>query len=427
MKQLQRKCLTVVGNLNKCLEVKEKQLVDYLGRRSIYPSSIWKALNFILFLGIFGLLLRAAKNILFASSIDKWRVGDWLINYQGGFVRRGLIGEILLWFSNTFHIHLPLLVIVFQIVLYLIFLIFTYRLVIISSFNALNIAIVYSPAFMLFTAKDSGACFRKEVLFLAFFAFLCYYLVTHKGKIPIFLYIMISVWASVIVLSHEMLLTLLPYVFCSFLLRDVTSKEKWKIIFFLLPAFFVMVLIFIFGQGSTQTVIDICHSLADNAPDQCQKYGAISFLSKDIIEALRFVRSRMSFESLIVYSICAFLGFFPLLLFYSSSRVKEYLKTKHINRWFIIGIIIAIISSLPIFLVAIDYGRFIYIHVASLSLLALMLMSKVSKSPDIIGVNELVGLVFSSFFILSWRLLHFNAKFSTAFLFVEYLQSSLHY
>lgn len=26
---------------------------------------------------------------------DTWHMGDWLINYQGGFVRRGFLGEII--------------------------------------------------------------------------------------------------------------------------------------------------------------------------------------------------------------------------------------------------------------------------------------------------------------------------------------------
>ena len=35
-----------------------------------------------------------------AINLDAWEYGEWLINYQNGFIRRGLIGEIIITFSN---------------------------------------------------------------------------------------------------------------------------------------------------------------------------------------------------------------------------------------------------------------------------------------------------------------------------------------
>ena len=35
---------------------------------------------------------------------DQWNTGDWLINYQGGFVRRGLIGELMYQLSHNLHL-----------------------------------------------------------------------------------------------------------------------------------------------------------------------------------------------------------------------------------------------------------------------------------------------------------------------------------
>ena len=42
---------------------------------------------------------------LFDNSInrDAWQYGEWLINYQNGFVRRGLIGELIYFVSNIFN------------------------------------------------------------------------------------------------------------------------------------------------------------------------------------------------------------------------------------------------------------------------------------------------------------------------------------
>ena len=35
---------------------------------------------------------------------DNWTIGEWLINYQGGFVRRGFGGELIYYLSTIFKI-----------------------------------------------------------------------------------------------------------------------------------------------------------------------------------------------------------------------------------------------------------------------------------------------------------------------------------
>ena len=47
-----------------------------------------------------------------------WTTSEWLINYQAGFVRRGLAGEILYYFSNFTNIPNRYGVFYFEIILY---------------------------------------------------------------------------------------------------------------------------------------------------------------------------------------------------------------------------------------------------------------------------------------------------------------------
>jgi hypothetical protein len=51
-------------------------------------------------------LLRYGLHLAFHS--DEWCVGDWLINYHAGFVRRGLAGEGILDVAHWLHIRPPL-------------------------------------------------------------------------------------------------------------------------------------------------------------------------------------------------------------------------------------------------------------------------------------------------------------------------------
>ena len=59
-------------------------------------------LSYILILIFFGIFFLFSKhNVGNDSSLS-----DWLINFSGGFVRRGIIGEISIFFSNIFSIEL---------------------------------------------------------------------------------------------------------------------------------------------------------------------------------------------------------------------------------------------------------------------------------------------------------------------------------
>ena len=54
---------------------------------------------FFIILIILGIPLNLYKNRLYDNS---WTVGEWLISYAGGFVRRGLPGELIHFISNKF-------------------------------------------------------------------------------------------------------------------------------------------------------------------------------------------------------------------------------------------------------------------------------------------------------------------------------------
>ncbi len=49
---------------------------------------------------IVGIPLNLYKNRFYDNS---WTVGEWLISYAGGFVRRGLPGEIIHFISNKYY------------------------------------------------------------------------------------------------------------------------------------------------------------------------------------------------------------------------------------------------------------------------------------------------------------------------------------
>ena len=59
---------------------------------------------------------------------NPWKMGDWLINYQGGMIRRGFLGEVFYRLAHFTHINPGLYVYIFQIFFYAVFFFFAYAL-----------------------------------------------------------------------------------------------------------------------------------------------------------------------------------------------------------------------------------------------------------------------------------------------------------
>ncbi len=54
------------------------------------------------------LIFQVSKFYSFYTEYSAWQYVDWLINYQGGFVRRGLIGEFLFQIHKMINIDLDI-------------------------------------------------------------------------------------------------------------------------------------------------------------------------------------------------------------------------------------------------------------------------------------------------------------------------------
>ena len=67
---------------------------------------------FFICLIVLGIPLNLYKNRFYDNS---WTVGEWLISYAGGFVRRGLPGEIIHYISTTYSISPILLIWLFSV------------------------------------------------------------------------------------------------------------------------------------------------------------------------------------------------------------------------------------------------------------------------------------------------------------------------
>ena len=127
-------------------------------------------------------------------------ISEWLINYQGGFTKRGLIGQIAIYLSYLIDIKLRLSILIFQITVIAIYYLLLNNFVSDLKFNNLIIFSIFTPIFILYPIAEIEVLARKETFLYCFF--LLYLLLdneTHKNiyKLTI-LPLAILVWEPVI-------------------------------------------------------------------------------------------------------------------------------------------------------------------------------------------------------------------------------------
>ena len=126
------------------------------------------------------LIFQVSKFYSFYTEYSAWQYVDWLINYQGGFVRRGLIGEFLFQIHNMINFDLDILIFSFVSFLYLIVSFFLIKTIKYLENSQLNTLIFLSPGFFLYPIMNSEVIGRKDILFLLVTAFFVFFIISFR-------------------------------------------------------------------------------------------------------------------------------------------------------------------------------------------------------------------------------------------------------
>ena len=129
-------------------------------------------------------------------------ISEWLINYEGGFTKRGLIGQISIYFSNLFSTNLRDIILSFQIILVGTYFVLLFKFLKNLYYNKIFILALFSPIFVLYPVAEIEVLARKEVFI--FIYFLLYTFIPIEKKISKFLFkltifpITILIWEPII-------------------------------------------------------------------------------------------------------------------------------------------------------------------------------------------------------------------------------------
>jgi hypothetical protein len=307
-----------------------------------------------------------------------------LINYSGGFVRRGLFGELLeLLVPETISIVVVLgaLQIVLLGGLFLVVSLLYLR----TDRSPAWLMICLSPAVLLFPAVNIEAAFRKELISLVLLGVLA--LGAKRGIGTGRLTFAVAIY-SLAMFSHEASFVVLPgilfLIHCFYTHGARVPKRIWYGLF--IGISIIGVFASVWRAGSESQAQAICESWSVEGIFECSQ-GALKSLTMTTQESISFLHSNYMPQYSLYLAVLA-LALIPLLL------------VRFLPGYWRISLV-ALLFLLPMFLVAWDYGRWIYIALTQLSFLALALSTR-RQLKEPVKVPLLVALAFVLLWGFAW-------------------------
>ena len=210
-----------------------------------------------------------------------WSVSEWLINYQGGFTRRGLGGEINIFLSNFFSISLRDAILFLQIMLHSSYLILFFILIKDLKLDIIQIFALFSPLFLLYPIAELEGLGRKEMSI--FLSFLIVILLSDKKIHANLVNLFVLIFFPILCLIWEQVILLAPF-FAVVLInknRLYSFAETFiKIFLIFLPSIIVILVIFTLPLSNEGHNV-MCKYLETKFNERC--YGSADLLITNTI------------------------------------------------------------------------------------------------------------------------------------------------
>ena len=108
-------------------------------------------------------------------------ISEWLINYEGGFTKRGLIGQISIFISKTFSIELRESIFIFQTIVVGTYFILLFHFLKNIKSERLFLLAIFTPIFILYPVAEIEVLARKEIF--VFISLIVYVFIPSKKLI----------------------------------------------------------------------------------------------------------------------------------------------------------------------------------------------------------------------------------------------------
>ena len=345
-----------------------------------------------------------------------FRVGDWLVNYESGFVRRGLLGSPIVWAAATLDTRPEWIVLSLQTALYALVFVLLFLLIRRKRPNVWFLAFLFSPAALLFPLYDEAVIGRKDVLFFAAFALYAWWMpqpASRGASAAAF------VLGAAVTLAHEMFFFFTPYFFVMRLLQPGTRNMRPQAVrsvrlqadlqrfapelSLLAGALIALLLVVTIGadlRGASQ-----CAGLLASGFDKDLCSGIMEYPVTTIGESLRETAAAIRAEHYLRdYPIAAALAALPLVPLFV-------LLQRGIRRAAALGLLAAFVFTLPLFVLVIDWGRLLNIHAIAIAVVvAAFVLNEPAEPGSAFGVRQawlrIAVLLIIALYLTGWSIRH---------------------
>ena len=318
--------------------------------------NLFQKLNFKIFLKYY-LIFISFSSIFLMSRIYQLNVNnsmaEWLINYQGGFGRRGFLGNFFFYISTYFDFSVREVILFFLFFLFLIYYALIYFYLRNLKFNFFFILSILSPLFIIFPLAELEALGRKDILIPIFFLVICNFCqrMNFYSLSIIFLF-----GYLILLLTHEIAIFYVPFFYIVLILKNKKIDLKKILILFLISLILLSVIYILFKSAlSPDQIVDMCDKINNQLNDKC---GLGAYV---LGRTLRDNIAELGVE--IPHLIRAFFiilfGYFALFFLIIKSKVNQNLSNilnKQNLKLNMIFIFLFFVTLIPFF-IAVDWGR----------------------------------------------------------------------
>ena len=155
----------------------------------------------------------AVYSFIYIPDYETFQISDWMINYEGGFVRRGLIGQLLLWANHIHSFNIRYAILIIEAIFYILFFYLLFKV-----FKKYRWSLL-GAMFPIACSTTSMAVYRRDFMMLC----LCY--CSYKF---FFKYIKDNKNITLIISLMIMLISIIIYEPIFFVLIPILMMQYWN-------------------------------------------------------------------------------------------------------------------------------------------------------------------------------------------------------
>ncbi|MFI3270971.1 MAG: hypothetical protein R3Y11_02555 [Pseudomonadota bacterium] len=295
---------------------------------------------------------------------DDYAWTELMINYRGGFIRRGLLGEFLWQIKEVFDLRIAAMFLIYE--CFIIYYFVLYKKLTQAYDKYLVFFLCASPALFIFLPINSINAFKKDsfilVALLLVFHFISQYMQQKISTCKVYAYTFFLFILGTLI--HEILIfyILLP---AMLLWQEEYKKGRGAIAFVAIGFVIASTTLFVYlNFGTTEHRFAIAQSwesflcLPEGVLNDSD--SAITWIDKDIEYAWSHMRTGLAFFINTLSTIIAFcLSMIPIGVLYYTYNVRKSIQTYFTIPFYQFFLGIALIFPLSLFFMITDHGRVI--------------------------------------------------------------------